>query len=249
MAFGDATFYRSQRAEHRVVGFEHAFASGVQLRLEGYQKRLTHIRPRYENLSKEVLFFPELEETSVFLAPDDGEARGLELYLKRDAGARFGWWASYGLAWAEESIAGSDVPKSHDQRHTLYFDGYYRPNRTWQINVAWQYRSGWPYSERVFVPIDVPEGEFPFAASFGPRHASRLPPYHRLDVRINRHVALRGGRLSIFLELINAYNRGNVQARYPGDVSYRGSGDLVVTGTFDEEWFPLLPSIGANWEF
>jgi hypothetical protein len=250
VAYGEARFYRSQRAEHRVLGVEHGFKNGIDLRVEGYQKKLTHIRPRYENLSKEVLFFPELEEVSVFLEPERGDARGVELYLKRDVGSRFSWWASYGLSRAEERIEGIEVPKNQDQRHTVYFDCYYRPNPRWQINLAWQYRSGWPYSKQVFLPIDVPEGVFPFVQTFGPRNAARLSPYHRLDLRVNRYFKLRGGRLALFGELINLYNRGNVQARFPRNVRYLGPGtDLIVEGTFDEEWFPLLPSIGASWEF
>lgn len=250
VVYGDATFYPSQRAEHRVVGFEHAFNSGIDLRLEAYHKKLTRIRPRYENLSKEALFFPELEETSIFLRPDSGDARGVELYVKHDTDGRYSWWASYGIARVEEKFGAVDVPKNQDQRHTLYFDCYYRPKPEWQINLAWQYRSGWPYSERIFVPVVVPEGEFPFARTFGPRNAARLPPYHRLDLRVNRYFDARGGRLAVFVEIINLYNRANVQARFPGNVSYLGPGtDLIVDGTFDEEWFPLLPSIGASWEF
>ena len=250
VAYGDATFYRSQRAEHRVVGLEHSFKNGVDLRLEGYQKKLTRVRPRFENFSKEVLFFPELEEESVFLEPHRGDARGLELYLKRDVGGRFSWWTSYGIARAEERIDGTDVPKNQDQRHTIYFDCYYRSSPRWQINLAWQYRSGWPYSEQIYVPIEVQQGAFPYDETFGPRNALRLPPYHRLDLRISRYFKLRGGRLALFAEVINLYDRGNVQARFPGNVSYLGPGtDLIVEGTFDDEWFPLLPSVGASWEF
>ncbi len=250
VAYGDPIFYRSQRAEHRVGGLEHGFRNGIDLRLEGYQKKLTRIRPRYENFSKEVLFFPELEEESVYLEPDGGDARGAELYLKRDVGGKFSWWTSYGLARAKERFNGNEVPKNQDQRHTIYFDCYYRPNPRWQINLAWQYRSGWPYSERIYVQIDVPEGTFPYDETFGPRNAARLPPYHRMDLRISRYFKLRGGRLAVFGEVVNLYNRANVQARYPGNVRYLGPGtDLITEGHFDEEWFPLLPSIGASWEF
>ena len=50
-----------------------------------------------------------------------------------------------------------------------------------QICMSLARRSGWPYSERIFVRVEVPEGEWPFAASFGPRNAARLPAYHRQE--------------------------------------------------------------------
>ena len=216
--------------------------------VEAYQKKLENIRPRYENLSKDVLFFPELEETIVFFEPESDESRGLELYLRRDTGGKFSWWTTYALARVQERIAGVDVPKNQDQRHTVYVDLNYRPTRKWHISLAWQYHSGWPYSERIFVPADKPPGEFPFEESFGPRNAARLPVYHRMDLRVNRHFKLGDGRGSIFIDIFNLYDRGNVQARFPR-ARWQGPGFPVeFDGTFDEEWLPLLPSIGARWE-
>ena len=47
--------------------------------------------------------------------------------------------------------------------------------------------------------LDLPAGEWPFVPSFDPRNAVRLPPYHRLNVRINRYFQLESGRLSLFV--------------------------------------------------
>ena len=247
--YGDATLYRSQRAEHRVLGLEHSCRNGVLMRVEAYQKRLSHVRPRYENLSKDMMFAPELEEVNVFLEPESGEVRGLEVYVKRDMGGRFSWWGSYALSRARERLDGIDVPKNQDQRHTIYLDCRYNPGRAWEATVAWQYHSGWPYTERRFVRIDVPEGEWPFRDGFGPRNAVRLPAYHRLDARLSRHFELKGGRLSCFLEIVNLYDRENVRDILPGDRRRIVDGELVADSTVNEEWFPLLPSVGVSWEF
>ncbi|MFH1566744.1 MAG: TonB-dependent receptor [Gemmatimonadota bacterium] len=247
--YGELVYYPAQRAEHRVLGLEHAFGNGVDLRLEVYQKRLTSIRPRHENLSRDVLFAPELEEVSVFLAPQSGQARGFEVYLKRDAGGRFSWWGSYALAGAEETIDGRVVPKNQDQRHTVYFDGSWRPSSAWRVAAAWQYRSGWPFTARRFVRVDVPEGEWPFRDGFGPRNAVRLPAYHRLDLRVNRYFEVRGGRLSLFVEVSNLYDRQNVRDIRPGNRRQVVNGQLVALTEVRDEWLPLLPSVGASWEF
>ena len=163
-------------------------------------------------------------------------------------GGKFSWWASYALARVEERIAGVDVPKNQDQRHTVYIDLNYRTNRKWRVGLAWQYHSGWPYSERIFLPAAKPPGEFPFEQIFGSRNAARLPACHRMDLRGNRQFKLGGGRGSIFLDSFNLYDRGNVQARFPR-ARWRGPGFPVeFDGTFDEEWVSLLLSIGARWE-
>jgi len=246
--YGEAVFYCSQQAEHRVLGLEHGFQNGIELRVEAYHKKLSHIRPRWENLSKDVIFFPELEETSQFLEPESGDTRGVEIYLKKDTGGRFRWWGSYALARAEERFAEEDVPKNQDQRHTVYLDGSYRPNRKWRINLAWQYRSGWPYSERLFVRVEVPEGEWPFEGGFGPRNRARLPAYHRLDLRVNRYFDFGDSRISVFVEMLNLYNRGNVRDIRLGD-RYIADGELIPASMVEDEWFPLLPSLGISWEF
>ena len=247
--YGDQDFYRSQRSEHRVIGFEHVFTGGTQLRLEAYQKRLSHIRPRYENLSKDVLFFPEVEEEHLFLRPGHGEARGIELYLKRDVGGKLSFWSSYALGWADERIDGVDVAKNADQRHTFYIDANYRPNRNWRFNMAWQYRSGWPFSDQFYVRRDVPLGVYPYKREYGDINAARFPSFHRLDLRVNRAFDLERGEVSLFLEVINLYNRDNIRLIEAGSLDVTNDGDLVVTSKHTEKWFPLLPSIGASWAF
>lgn len=252
--FGEESFQSSQRAEHRVIGVEHTLPAGLHVRVEGYQKKLTGLNSRWESLSKDVLFFPELEDDVVFLDPLRAEARGLEVYVRRDTGGWLTWWATYALARAEETYRTSgglqDVPKNQDSRHTIYLDANMRPNRKWSFNIAWQYRSGWPYSERVFVPALRPEGEFPFRASYGPRHAARLSAYHRMDVKISRHFAIGDGRATLFLEAINLYDRANVVQQLPAWVSWQGPGTEPVTGgSSNEEWLPLMPSLGFRWDF
>ncbi len=153
------------------------------------------------------------------------------------------------MAWADERIDGFDVPKNADQRHTFYLDANFRPNRRWRFNVAWQYRSGWPYSEQVFARRDAPEGLFPFTRRYGQLNAKRFPAYHRLDVRVNHAFDLDRGRLSVFLEMVNLYNRDNIRLIEAGSLDVVENGDLIVASEHTEKWFPLLPSIGASWEF
>ncbi|MFQ6113580.1 MAG: TonB-dependent receptor domain-containing protein, partial [bacterium] len=78
---GEDQFFPAELAEHRVIGLEHVFENGVNLRVEAYQKCLSHIRPRYQNLSNPLDIFPELDKDRVRIEPDAGEARGFEIFL------------------------------------------------------------------------------------------------------------------------------------------------------------------------
>ena len=78
----------------------------------------------------------------------------------------------------------------------------------------------------------------------GPRFSARLPAYHRLDLRASRPWQLRAGTLVFFVDVQNAYDRGNVAGF-----------DFMIdeeTGTLapnPEQWAGILPSMGLSFEF
>jgi len=246
---GENKFFPAELAEHRVIGLEHNFADGVNIRFEAYQKRLSQQRPYYSNLldATHFLVFPEVEEDRVTLVPEAGEAKGIELFVKKDNGGKLNWWGSYAFAFAEDQIGGKTVPRNFDQRHTVYLDFNYRPNPKWRLNWAWQYHSGWPYTEATFKRVALNNGGFSYDLVYGPRHSARLPAYHRFDVRVNRYFDAGKGRLAVFLEMINLYNRTNVRT-YEYNLDVQPNGQFVSTRHV-EKWLPLLPSIGLSWEF
>ena len=76
------------------------------------------------------------------------------------------------------------------------------------------------------------------------RNELRLPSYSRLDLRATRTYAVAEGRLSLFVEVINLYNRRNVRAR-----SIRLNQRRMEAFNVTEEMFPILPSVGIMVEF
>jgi outer membrane receptor for ferrienterochelin and colicin len=244
---GENQFHAAELAEHRVIGGEHSFANGINLRIEAYQKRLSNVRTQYGNLLDVVNIFPEVEGDRVAYKPERGEAKGVEFFIKKDTGGKLNWWGSYALAFAEDRIDGKTVPRNFDQRHTLYLDFNYRPHPKWRLNWAWQYHSGWPQTPAGFERVDLANGGFFYQLVFGPRNAAHLPAYHRLDVRANRYFGAGKGRLSVFLEVINLYDRTNVRT-YDYSIT-RLPGGQIVSVKEAQGWLPRLPSLGINWEF
>jgi hypothetical protein len=246
---GITEFGRAQRAEHRVISLEHGFGRGLDLRLELYQKKLTDVRARYENVLNPVELFPELESDRVLVAPDRAEARGLELSLRHPGGSRWGWWLSYAFARARDRIEGDWVPRSRDQPHTAGFGVNYRPGRKWNLNLAGLYHTGWPTTPVLGTAETGPDGGVRLRPYLGPRNSARYPDYLRLDLRVSRAFDVGPGHWSLFLEVTNLLNRDNPRG-LKRLVDYTIDDDGTVrTVPLYRSGLPLLPSFGIRWSF
>lgn len=246
---GDERFYGAERAEHRMVGITHAVTPTVHVRVEAYQKKLTDVRPRYVSLDNDQTeFFPEAQSSNarVRLAPARADAHGVEVFARHDGSGRFNALASYSYAVVEDHIDGKDYPRSFDQRHTLFADVGYQPSEKWRVSLAWQYHSGWPYTEQRFRTVELEHGGIGVQSYYGEYHSSRFPAFHRMDVRVSRYFDFTRSRLTLFAEVSNLYDRQNPRLYYY-DVSLSPQGNLHVDRGIDE-WLPLLPSIGASWD-
>lgn len=243
---GDTTFRRAEQAEHRIIGLEHPLGRGIALRIEGYERLSSRLRPRWENLDNAYDLFPEVQSDRIRLDPRRGRARGVELMLNGRHRSIFTWNASYALASAEEQLNGRWVPRAREQRHTLQTDATYAPNARWQFSAAWQYHSGWPTTDVVYSLQTLTNGRRLVVGANGPLYGLQLPAYHRLDLRATRRFALKRSELRVFLDVFNAYDRVNLIG-YTHDVSISGTN---VTDTREpREQLPLLPSVGLSWEF
>lgn len=248
----DYTFYPAELAEHYVVGVERQFDSGTEARVEAYYKDLSRLKPDYRNFLDAVQLFPEAYMDRTRINRASGVSRGIEFYFRRDRGGRFGFWGSYVLSSSTEYVTDYDyegvtrevegnLPGMFDQRHAVNLDIAYRPGKTWQINLAWQYHSGRPYTE----PVVRRTGSISYL-SVDELYGETLPAYHRLDVRVNREIKTSHGEVSIFLEIINLYDRKNLRT-YEYDLAQNSD----QTGYYLEPekwyWLGMTPSVGVSW--
>ena len=217
------------------------------------------MRPDFRNWENEIEIFPEVQDRFM-LNFRGGTAKGLEIYCKYDQGGKFSWWASYALAYANDDISslvhdehvyteGNGIyPGRYDQRHTMYLDVNFRPNRNWHLNVSWQYHTGWPYTELEMKSGQATDGTNYYYSTYEDFNACKYPPYHRMDVKINRHFYTSHGRISAYIALINIYDRGNVQAiKYNCQWSYYLNRPYLAKRY--DYWFKLMPSIGVSWSW
>ncbi len=260
---GDTLFFPSERAHLIAAGIEHGFARGWQVRAEVYHRTVAHPRPRYLNVIREIIPFPEVGNDRVRFLPEKGRADGLELTVAGPLGNQSDWTASYVLARTEDKLDGRWVPRTFDQRHTFNTRWHYRPNDAWEFSAGWQYHTGWPSTPMEFQvdtlgvvdPDNPPPGfrscdgdgcvQLLINERPGPINALRLPAYHRMDIRATRTFQVGGGTLSAFLDVFNLYNRENLR-------SYDYWVELPsgrVNHTVGETLLPILPSFGLTWEF
>ncbi len=249
MVDDDYTYYPAESAEHFMAGVAHDFPGGIAMRIEGYYKRLSDLRPRYISYRYNTDTSPENSHDRVRLDPERGTAGGFEFYLHQDRWHRLKWWLSYSWSVFENEINSETKPREMDQRHTINVDLSYHFAEKWVLNAYWHYHSGWPYTlETVTVLTQNQDGSYNWQWAPGPIYGERFPPYHRMDIRLSRYFATRTGRISVFLEVRNLYDRDNIRQYEYSEVEIFSYNHYTYKKE-PREWLPRIPSFGVSWEF
>jgi hypothetical protein len=254
----ETDFYNSEKAEHFVSSFEHAFDSGIKFRLEGYYKKYSHLRPTWRNTFNDLKMFDELEEDRVRLDLNGKTAKGVDAYINKNTGGKLNWWLSYSLSKVDDNVENiyfvnedvlvnidKDFPFQFDQRHTVYLDVNYRPSSKWQFNIAWQYHTGWNYTG-VHLASYTDNGNEIFYIQSDEPWSSQLSPYSRFDLRINKKIPTRKGTITAFVELINIF--GTENARNYDHSMFSSNGEIYLDRE-QENWFGRMPAFGIVYNF
>ena len=242
---GEDAYEPAERAVQYVAGIERNLGAGLIARVELYRRDESDLRTRFRNLQNTIEPAFEVESDRTRFDPESARARGIELLLQRH-GARSSWSLSYALAHAYEVVDGRRIDRPLDQRHTFYSDYTFAPSPAWHLSWSWQYHSGWPITDISFGVDTLANGSVRVKRVFGTPFAARLPGYHRMDLRATRTFNVGRGKLDVFIDVFNLYNRDNPQS-FNYDVSYRG-GRLSWSRSV-EPLLPRLPTLGATWEF
>ena len=118
-----------------------------------------------------------------------GQARGIELFLRRSLTRKLGGFLSYTLASSQRFVGRSDAPSAYDRRHVLGA----------ALGYDWGggFRSGVRGSFYTGVPADVAYLE-------AAREPPRTRPYYRIDLRSEKRFAWGDDNyLSVVLEIVN----------------------------------------------
>ena len=168
-----------------------------------------------------------------------GVTRGLSVFLQRRSANGWTGWVSYTYSESDmhDTLTGIRFPSDEEQRHTIngYLSYRLRPSVNLSAKLSWG--SGFP------VPgfFRLENGTNYLAAE---RNQVRLPPYQRLDLRMNKSIAVRHGRMSLFVEVVNLLDNSN----YRFD-SYNGYNPVTGQAYISlMKMFPILPTAGVTFD-
>ena len=226
---------KENTAVHYIVELEREISSQTRLKVAGYQKDFRDLVTRDQR---------EADLNQGYLNQGQGYARGVELSVKHRAGDRFFSWANYTYSVSKREDRPGEMERfySFDQPHVATVTASYLLTSTWEVGAKWQYRTGNPYTPVIDAEI-VPHpdtGRPRYNPIYGETNSVRVPPFHRLDLRISKSFIYQRWRWGIFLELLNAYNRKNVL-----DVDYNRD----YTEERNVHQLPLIPYLGLAVEF
>jgi len=225
------------RSTHYLVAFEQGLGEHARVRVEGFHRRNVRQFGR-QKLTPDGCGLERLDDRA-WDRPGD-YTRGMQVVLQRRSANRLAGWVAYTLAYAK--VAGTDglsgYSNPYDQRHTLNVFASYRLKPSVSASAKWLFGSGYP------IPGYYRElANGAFIADF--RNPGRLGPYARLDVRVNKAVAVGKTMLTIYAEVINVTNHRNMRVTGTRDfdpVSGRVYLDM-------ERTVPFTPTAGISFEF
>jgi len=245
---------RPERAVHVDAGVEQALPRQMRLVVTAYTRRERDLlwtrgtEPRRTSTGT----VGAGSFTSPWVNALGGNARGVELVVRRDASAGFSGWAgyAYGRLRYTDAQTGERFWADADQRHTLSLYGNYRLSSRSTVSARYRYGSNYPMIG--YIGVAAPSlGQNPLLGGGQPlffsltdqRNTLRLPAYSRLDVRADRAFNWSGRRLVLFVDVANVLNHTNVRnASYSVDRAGR-----VFETT--ESLIPIVPSGGFVIEF
>ncbi len=243
---GVVDWYAPEEAEHRIVGLTHAFQSGLNVTLEAYDKRYSNLRPRFETVLDNYEFARESNFDRVLVEPTTGRAYGVETTLQQRRDRGVDWWLSYSWSKTHDVVDGVDVPRDWDQRHAVAGGVTWRGDR-WRATLVGRYRSGWPRTPFVSVPVVDSQGNvIGIEPDLSGRNTARFDDYSRVDVRIARDFEVSRGELMVYLEVFNIFDAENpcCTSNHILDLSPSVNVSPVV-----DDYLPRLPSFGFLWRF
>jgi len=154
---------------------------------------------------------------------------------------RFFGWVSYTL-FRSERTNGPGQPSELfylDQPQILTLLGSVNLGKGWEIGTRFRYVTG-----NIYTPCEgglFSSTQTGYVCFSGPTNSKRLPPFHQLDIRIDKRFHIGDADLSIYLDIINVYNRVN-----PDVMAYNYNFTQQKPATAS---FPFIPSLGIRVEF
>ena len=186
------------RADHSVVGISQKVSLDWTWKAEAYYKKFSDLVVGVND--------PAIN----YVNGASGAAYGTELLIKKEATEKLSGWLTVTLSKSERrnDLTGESFRFEYDQPISATLIANYNLSGEWSVGGKWAYTSGRPYTPVVGTSGSYADGRpIPVYAGI---NSGTLPDYHRLDLRIDRHLLYDTRKLNAYFELNNVYQRQNV---------------------------------------
>lgn len=227
------------KADHAIVGIQYQATPLYSLKAEGYYKRMTDL----------VVADSTQAPPDNYANAGDGEAWGVDLFLKRKPeNRRMGWVSlSYGKSTRTNELTGETRDFAADRPYALTvvwgqpFPGSWH---RWLWSLRFQLHDGSPYTEVVGRHREnANDPDSRWIPEYGEHNGARTPLYYKLDARVSREVLFDKWKLNFYIDLQNATFHENVLGYDYGDEYEKIEKPTPVTGLL------FFPFIGVETRF
>lgn len=240
-----------QIAWHGIVGFEYDLTKRLSMNVEGYYKYFSQL----SNINQNKIY-PDTDQFSDIddiykkdFILENGTSYGIDLLLKYSSKKLYIWGVySYGYNTRWDGF--EEYFPVFDRRHNVNFVGTYLfgKNNDLEVSIRWNLGTGLPftptagnYESQTFtggVTTDyTTDNADNVSTILGEFNSERLTAYHRLDLTVKKKFQFKNKtELEIIGSITNLYDRKNIFYinRVTQETIYQ---------------FPILPSIGLNYDF
>ncbi len=236
---GEVAFNAAQTATQTVGAIEHRLSNDVFLRVEAFDKRMSHVRPAYENLLDPVTLLPEIEVDRVRVAPVSSRAYGAELTMRWEPRRTWSAWLSYSWSEVTDQFEHSHALRTWDQRHSAV-TGLSWTQGPWQLSGNLIWHNGW--RQNSLAVETAPGGNAQLVLT--PRNANSWSDYFSFDTRASWQRPLPIGALQVYVEVSNASDHANLCC-----TEYRIAvpGDAASLEGERSTWLPRYALLGVTW--
>lgn len=208
----------------------------------------------YKRMNNKLEFLRGIIFNSIFGTFEDNLVRGfaqsygIELFMRKKSG-RFNGWISYTLSKTEQKFKEINnngfYPAKYDRRHDIAMMLNFEINKKWNCSGVFIYASGNAFT--------IPVGRYIIQGNivnqYGKVNEFRMPPYHRLDLSLNRKIIVRQKYMSeLNISVYNIYNRVNPYFLY-----FQATGELETYSlnikALQVSFSPIIPSLSWNFSF
>lgn len=256
-----------ERSTQIVAGLEQRIGDEFFVDVQAY----TIDRDELRQPSDEVDFVEGQAVTRIFDNGGEGETRGLDLLVRKEASTDSLWygWVAYTLSRTtrrdtfgrsssgaqgvvdddreldgvlDQSATVSEYRSFFDQPHILTVVAQFRLPRNWELGARFRLVSGNPFTplNRNESYLDTDFGSYLADTNGVEFNSGRVSAFHQLDLRLDRTWVFDRWTLTAYLEVINAYNRSNVET-----VDY----DFRFREQAGASFLPILPVLGVRGAF